>query len=225
MLADFGEVVCKSWKEPDNGIWEIPGRRRHYTFSKIMCWVALTKLLSLHDKAIIRIGSREELYRRTRDEIAHCIEARGFNRELNCYTSELDGNDTDAALLLMAFFGYRDARHPRMISTYEAIQKKLGQNGLLRRYQPGYDGLNGTEGAFGICSFLAVDHLAERGLIREAEGYFEHLCSFANELGLFGEEIAPASGDALGNFPQGFTHVGLIQAALSLDRSRRRAGR
>jgi GH15 family glucan-1,4-alpha-glucosidase len=225
MLAGFGDVICRTWHEPDNGIWEIPWPRRHYTFSKVMCWVALSKLLCLHDRGAIRIGSRVSLYQRVSADIAACIEERGFNHELNCYTSELDGHDMDAAMLLMVFFGYRDAGHPRMTSTYEAIQRRLGQNRLLRRYRPGYDEMKDIEGAFGICSFLAVDHLAKRGLIRQAEEYFEYLCSFANDVGLFGEETDPDSGALLGNFPQGFSHVGLIQAALALEKARGRCHR
>jgi GH15 family glucan-1,4-alpha-glucosidase len=222
MLASLGNVVCKRWQELDNGIWEISGQRRQYTFSKVMCWVALDKLLSLHDNGIIQIGSHESLFRQTRKEIADCIETQGFSRVLDSYTGELDGRDVDAALLLMVCFGYRDARHPRMVSTYNRIEKELGCDGLVYRYRRGYDGLKGREGAFGICSFFAVNHLAERGLIEEAERRFDRLCSFGNDLGLFAEEIEPCSGRALGNYPQAFTHVGLIYSALSIERARRR---
>lgn len=224
MLARFGDVVCKRWQEPDNGIWEIPGDRRQYTFSKVMCWVALDKLLSLHEAEKIDVGSRKDVFRRTRAEIAECIESRGFSSLLESYTAELGGREVDAALLLMEGFGYRDARHPRMISTFARVDKELGCKGLLYRYPPEADGLKGREAAFGICSFLAVSHLAERGLIDEAKRRFDHVCSFGNAVGLFSEEIDPSSGCALGNFPQAFTHVGLIYAALSIEKARRRAG-
>jgi GH15 family glucan-1,4-alpha-glucosidase len=220
MLTGYGKVVCELWREPDNCIWEIPGPRRQYTFSKVMCWAALDKLLWLCDKRIAHLGSDEMLFRRTRDDIAECIETRGFNSDLDSYTGELDGKDVDAALLLMPYFGYRDPTDHRMVSTFERIQAELGSNGLLYRYAPGYDRLPGNEGAFGICSFFAVSHLAMRGRIQEAQSKFEHLCSFGNDLDLFAEEIEPESGRALGNYPQAFTHAGLICSALSIQRAR-----
>jgi len=224
MLAGFGKVVCKQWRRADNGIWEIPGQRRQYTFSKVMCWVVLDKLLWLHEKGIVRLGSREGLFRQTREEIADCIETQGFNEDLDSYTGELDGRNVDAALLLMPFFGYRDYSHPRVVSTYNRIQTELGSDGLLYRYALGYDGLPGRQGAFGICSFFAVSHLARRGLVEQAQRSFDHLCSFGNDLGLFAEEIEPKSGNALGNYPQAFTHAGLIYSALSIQRARMGAG-
>ncbi|MGY3604165.1 MULTISPECIES: glycoside hydrolase family 15 protein [unclassified Bradyrhizobium] len=225
MLASLGQTVCKRWREPDNGIWEIPGRRRRYTFSKVMCWVALDKLLWLHEKGIVDVRSQEALFRQTRQDIAECIETEGFNSDFNSYTGELDGNDVDAALLLMPCFGYRSPCHPRMISTYQRIQKELGCDGLLYRYKPGYDGLQGREGAVGICSFFAISHLARRGLCQEAMRSFDHLCSFGNDLGLFAEEMEPRSRAALGSYPQAFSHVGLIHSALSIRQARREAAR
>jgi GH15 family glucan-1,4-alpha-glucosidase len=222
MLPGLGDMVCKTWREPDNGIWEIPDPRRHYTLSKATCWVALDRLLSLDRRGMISLGSRHERFRRERDEIGRCIEERGFNSALGSYTSELDGREVDASALLMACLGYREAAHPRMVSTYDNIQRELGRGGLLYRNKPGYDGLPGQEGAFGICGFWAVDHLAERGQVAEAERYFDHLMSYANDVGLFSEEIDPDSGAALGNFPQAFTHVGVIYAALSIEKARRK---
>ncbi|SFN75821.1 Glucoamylase (glucan-1,4-alpha-glucosidase), GH15 family [Bradyrhizobium sp. Ghvi] len=222
MLANFGDVVCKQWREPDNGIWEIPGARRSYTFSKVMCWVALDRLLSLHERGIIDLGARETPFRQTRADIADCIESDGFNADLGSYTAELSGHEMDAALLLLVRFGYKVASDPQMIATYHRIEQVLGCDGLLYRYLPGHDGLKGREGAFGIVSFFAVVHLAERDLVQEAIQRFDHLCAFANDVGLFGEEIEPQSGRALGNYPQAFTHVGLIHSALAIERARRR---
>lgn len=223
MLVGFGDVVSKRWREPDNGIWEIPGDRRPYTFSKVMCWVAMDRLLSLHERGTIDIGAREAPFRKVRAEIAECIESRGFNTDLDSYTAELDGSEVDAALLLMVHFGYKAASDRRMVATYNRIEQQLGcGDGLLFRYRPGYDGLKGREGAFGIVSFFAIVHLADRGLVHEAVQRFDHLCALGNDVGLFGEEIEPGSGHALGNFPQAFTHVGLIHAALGIARARRR---
>jgi GH15 family glucan-1,4-alpha-glucosidase len=121
---------------------------------------------------------------------------------------------------LLPSLRYIDAADPRMISTYERVRARLGRNGLLYRYEPGYDDLDSAEGAFGICGFWAVENLARRGNLREAERAFEHLLSFANDLGLFSEESDPQTGAALGNFPQAFTHVGLINAAVAIEKAR-----
>jgi GH15 family glucan-1,4-alpha-glucosidase len=224
MLVDFGEVVCKRWREPDNGIWEIPGDRRPYTFSKVMCWVALDRLLSLHEQGTIDIGASEAPFRQTRGDIAECIESRGFSADLDSYTAELDGKEVDAALLLLVHFGYKPASDRRMVATCNRVEQELGCDGLLYRYRPGHDGLKGREGAFGMVSFFAVVHLANRDLVQEAVQRFDHLSALGNDVGLFGEEIEPRSGRALGNYPQAFTHVGLIHAALAIERARRRAG-
>jgi GH15 family glucan-1,4-alpha-glucosidase len=126
-----------------------------------------------------------------------------------------DGDDVDASLLQLARYGYIDPRSPRMRGTIEAVRKRLGRNGLIYRYVD-HDGLPPGEGAFGICGFWAVDALARSGDIRTATETFERLMTYANDLGLYAEETAPATGAALGNFPQAFTHVGLICAALTL---------
>jgi GH15 family glucan-1,4-alpha-glucosidase len=138
---------------------------------------------------------------------------------LGSYTSVLDGDKVDASLLLMACIGYKDAGDPRMRATYDRIHQRLGRNGLLHRYER-FDGMDGVEGAFGICGFWAIDNLAKRGDLAAAERRFTHMLSFANDLGLYAEEIDIASGAALGNFPQAFTHVGLINAAVAIERAR-----
>jgi GH15 family glucan-1,4-alpha-glucosidase len=214
LLAGFGEIVCEHWREPDHGIWEIRGAKRQYTFSKVMCWSALDSLIKLREQDGIHIDA--DKYRRERDGIAQAIETRSFNEALGSYTSEFDGDSLDAALLLMGCLGYKDPRHPRMRATFEQIQKRLGCNGLFYRYEQGLDGLDSPEGAFGICSFWAVDNLAKRGDLTAATETFEHILSFANDVGLYAEEINISTGAALGNFPQAFTHIGLINAAVAL---------
>ena len=219
MLAGFGKVVCKKWRETDHGIWEMRDLPRQYTFSKLMCWLALDRLLKLDEKRVLSLGSLAERFRRERKAIAETIEQLGFNTDIASYASELNGAEVDASLLLMPCIGYKPADDPRIVSTYERIWQRLGRDGLLYRYERGYDGLASHEGAFGICSFWAVHHLACRGDISEAKRLFERILSFANDLGLFGEEIDPESGAALGNFPQAFTHIGLVNAALALERA------
>ena len=221
MLRGFGDVVCKIWREPDNGIWEIPDPRRQYTMSKVLCWVALDRLLALEKRGFIGLGPRRERFLREREAIGRSIEEHGFNSDIDSYTQELDGREVDASLLLMVCLAYKKAEAPRVGSTFRRIHEDLSRGGLLYRYRPGSDGMQGEEGAFGTCGFWAVDHLADRGQIDEAERYFDHLVSCANDVGLFAEEIEPETGAALGNFPQAFTHIGLIYAALSLQKARR----
>jgi GH15 family glucan-1,4-alpha-glucosidase len=217
LLIGFGNTVCKQWRDPDSGIWEIRGPKRHYTFSKVMCWTALESLLKLHDRGCLSVDAAT--LRRERDEIERVIETRGFNEGLGSYVSELGGDRVDASLLLMGCLGYKDPSNARMRGTYGRIQERLGRNGLLYRYEDGNDDLPSREGAFGICSFWAVDNLARRGDKVAAEQAFNHIISFSNDVGLFAEEIDPDTGDALGNFPQAFTHVGLVNGALALAAS------
>jgi len=217
LILGFGETVCRQWRDPDSGIWEVRGPERHYTFSKVMCWSALDSLLKLNDRGHVRLDL--EKVRRERDEIARTIESRGFNHRLGSYVSELDGDQLDASLLLMGCLGYKHPADVRMRGTFDRIQQRLGRNGLLYRYDPATDNISSPEGAFGICSFWAIDNLARRGDIHAAEQAFTHILSFSNDLGLFAEEIDPETGAALGNFPQAFTHVGLINGAMALAAS------
>jgi GH15 family glucan-1,4-alpha-glucosidase len=218
LLAGFADVVCGLWAEPDHGIWEMRGARRQFTFSKLMCWVAIDRLLAL-DRAE-KLGIDAPRLERTRASIAEAIESRGYNDAVGSYASELGGDRVDASLLLMPSLGYRDAGDPRHAATFARTEARLGQGGLFYRYEPDYDGERSPEGAFGICSFWAVENLARRGRVEQAEHYFARLLEAANDVGLYAEEIEPRTGAALGNFPQAFTHVGLINAALAIELAR-----
>jgi GH15 family glucan-1,4-alpha-glucosidase len=224
MLEGLGEVICESWEEPDNGIWEVRGGPRHFTFSKLMCWAALDRLIALHARGAVKLGSELERFKTVRAAIAAVIETRAFNQILDAYTAELDSDRVDASVLLMTSVGYKRADDPRVRSTFDLIFARLGSGGLLLRYEHDTDGLEGHEGAFGICSFWAIEQLAERGDLVRAEQQIDELLSFANDVGLFAEEIDMQSGEALGNFPQAFTHVGLINAALAIEKARSTAG-
>lgn len=218
LLAGFGRTVCEIWRNPDNGIWEMRDRKRHHSFSKLMCWVALDRLLALSgmQEMDIPAGRFEE----ERAAIAEAIDTRGFNENLSSYVGQFEGDRLDASLLLMPCLGYGDPADPRQRSTFERIDERLSVDGLMYRYEPASDGLSGPEGAFGICSFWAVENLARRGEVERAERRFEQILERANDLGLFAEEIDPETGAALGNFPQAFTHVGLINAALAIEREK-----
>lgn len=215
MLLGLGKTVCDRWREPDEGIWEVRSGRRHHTFSKAMCWVALDRLIRLHEKDQLKAPVSE--FSAQRDAIRQEIEEHGYNEQLASYVSEFDGDDVDASLLLLGLHGYADPGSERMMNTSAVIRERLSVDGLLYRYPPDSDGLPGREGAFGICSFWACQLRALQGETAEATAEFEHLLSFANDVGLFAEEIDPDTGAALGNFPQAFTHIGLINAALALD--------
>jgi GH15 family glucan-1,4-alpha-glucosidase len=216
MLCAFGEYVCRNWQQPDEGIWEPRSGRGNNTHSRVLCWTALDRLLELHAKGHIE-RAPVALFERDRAALRSDVEEHAWNPGLGSYASRLGGSELDAALLLIPWYGFQGAGSERMRATYRAIREQLGaRDGLLYRYRS--DDSPG-EGAFGICSFWGAEVLAlGAGSADEARGTFERLCGFANDVGLFGEEIDPDTGEALGNFPQAFTHVGLINAALSLDR-------
>ena len=221
MLIGFGDTVCRRWREPDDGIWEVRAARRQHTYSKAMCWVALDRLLRLHAAGLLHAPAAR--LARERDAIGEEIERHGFDPALQSYVSVLGGDTLDAALLQLGRYGYADPASPRMRGTLAAVHARLGRNGLLYRYRED-DGLAPGEGAFGICSFWAVTAQALGGDRRGAAEAFERLLGYANDVGLFAEEIDPATGAALGNFPQAFTHVGLIDAALTLAPGASRGG-
>ena len=219
LIRGFGLHVCRNWNEPDEGIWEPRSGRVHHTHSRLLCWTALDRLIELHSKGHLPDAPVEE-FRSNREAIRRDIEARAWNEALGSYVSVLDGDSLDASLLLIPWYGFEPASTPRMQRTARKIREALGtRDGLLYRY-PAAGG--STEGAFGIASFWGAECLAlGAGTLEEAEELFGSLLGRANDLGLYAEEIDPPSGEALGNYPQGFTHVGLINAALSIDRRRR----
>jgi GH15 family glucan-1,4-alpha-glucosidase len=214
MLCAFGRYVCRHWNEPDDGIWEPRGGAAHNTHSRVLCWAALDRLLQLHGRGHLR-GAPVAVLSATRDLIRRDVETFAWNPDRDSYVAHLGGDTLDAALLLLPWYGFEDAGSDRMRRTYARIRKELGTgDGLLYRYRTAD---SAGEGAFGICSFWGAEYLAlGGGTADEATALFERLCAYANDVGLFGEEIDPATGSVLGNFPQAFTHVGLINAALSL---------
>jgi GH15 family glucan-1,4-alpha-glucosidase len=222
MLKGLGRVIRAIWRDPDSGIWEVRGALRHYTYSKMMCWVGLDRLLTLDDLGVLKLGRERAETERVRQEIAAMIELEAYNERLGAYAGELGGEVLDASILTMASVGYRPANDPRVISTHARIREVLGQgsHGLIRRYDPIWDGLEGGEGAFGICSFWAVEQAAREGDPDAAERRLERLLTLANDVGLFAEEADGKTGEPLGNFPQAFTHVGFINAVLAISRAR-----
>jgi GH15 family glucan-1,4-alpha-glucosidase len=210
VLVGLGGEVLRTWHGTDHGIWEPRGAMVHHTHSRLLCWVAVDRLLDLHRRGIVR-RLDVAAYERAREEIRHDIESRAWNPKLESYTGTLDGDDLDASVLLLSFYGFEPASSPRMRATGDALRRALGTpRGLFRNRQQ-------AEGTFLICGFWEVEHVARGGGTRkEAERLFQHLLATANDVGLFAEEVDPESGELLGNFPQAFSHVGAINAALTL---------
>ncbi len=222
-LAGFGETVCRRWSEPDQGIWEERAEPRHHTFSKVMCWVALDRLVQLHDGGHVR--GPVERWRHERARIRAAVEEHGYDCALGSYVTAFGVPQVDASLLQLANFEYVRASDPRMRGTIRRVREELGSGHdhvLICRYRHIRDGFPPGQGAWGICSFWAVEALARAGELDTAEAEFERLLGYGNDLGLFAEQIDPATGAALGNFPQGFTHIGLINAAVTLRGARGR---
>jgi GH15 family glucan-1,4-alpha-glucosidase len=220
MLRQCAEYVCEHWQEPDNGMWEERDQRRHYTHSRLMCWVALDRILRMQARGQlhgISVGKCESERKRIREDIeTHC-----WNPELDAYTQACDSNVIDASALLLAYHGFEQASSQRMQKTRHRIRDRLvPRPGLVHRNEQSKDR---HEGAFAVCSFWEADFLALSGNLSEAAEIFETALGYANDVDLLAEEIDPQTGDALGNFPQAFTHLGLINAALSLRDSEKRA--
>ncbi|HVW55335.1 MAG TPA: glycoside hydrolase family 15 protein [Rhizobiaceae bacterium] len=220
----------KLWHQPDEGIWEVRGGPRHFTFSKMMSWVAFDRGINAAEKFGLE-GPVDE-WRRVRQEIHAEICEKGFDRKRNTFVQSYGDSNLDASLLLTAETGFLKTEDPRFRGTVEAIEKTLLQDGFVLRYQPktSEDGLSGGEGAFLACSFWLVNAYAALGRRDDAEELFDRLLDIRNDLGLLAEEYDPKERRQLGNFPQAFSHVGLVNAAHNLMRaeygpSEQRAGR
>lgn len=215
MLIGFGKYVCQNWRMPDTGIWEkLPFR--HYTHSMLMCWVALDRLLEMEKKGKISKIPRE-YFEENRHLIRIEIEERCWNSNIQSYVKSFEEYELDSILLTMTLYGFESPSSVKMQKTFQRVKERLTPiSGLVYRYEN--SSLEG-EGAFGLCSFLVAEFLAKGGgSLEESHQAFNHTLAYANDLGLFSEEIDPKTGDALGNFPQAFTHAGLINAALALKK-------
>jgi GH15 family glucan-1,4-alpha-glucosidase len=209
----------KGWKEPDEGIWEVRGPRRHFTHSKVMAWVAFDR--SIADVEKFGLKGPVERWREIREEIRAEVFEKGFNRELNAFVQFYGSSDPDASLLVLPSLGFIAADDPRMTGTIALIRSQLETDGLLRRYPaaPDVDGLPPGEGAFLLCTFWLADTLSLAGQHDEATEIFERLLTLRNDVGLLSEEYDPVAQRQLGNFPQAFSHVGLINTAQNLKRN------
>ncbi|GAA0949203.1 MULTISPECIES: glycoside hydrolase family 15 protein [Streptomyces violaceusniger group] len=213
-LMDFLE---SAWRDPDEGLWEVRGPRRHFVHSKVMAWVAADRAVRAME-ADPRLGGDTDRWRAMRDAVHREVCEKGYDPERSAFTQSYGSAELDAATLLIPRVGFLPATDPRVLGTIDAIRRELSEDGLIRRYTTdgGVDGLPGSEGAFLACSFWLADALQLAGRHKDAQALFERLLALRNDVGLLAEEYDPATGRQLGNFPQAFSHIGLVGTALTL---------
>jgi GH15 family glucan-1,4-alpha-glucosidase len=216
--SEVMDVLEGKWDQPDEGIWEIRGPRRHFTHSKMMAWVALDR--SIRDAEAYNLKAPLERWKGLRDKIHHEVCEKGFSEKLGAFVQYYGSNRLDASLLMMAEVGFLPPSDPRVRGTVEAIEKHLTRDGFVLRYSPDeeVDGLPGEEGAFLICTFWLADNLALLERQQDARQLFGRLLDLRNDVGLLAEEYDPHAKRFLGNFPQAFSHIGLINTARNLQR-------
>ncbi len=221
------EFLESNWARPDRGIWEVRGPERHFTHSKVMAWVAADRAVS----AVERLGADGPVdrWRALRDQIREEVLEKGYSAELGSFVQYYGSQDPDASLLLIPLVGFLPASDPRVQGTVRLVEKRLLREGFVMRYPPeaqgSVDGIYEPEGAFLACSFWLADNYALGGRTTEAKRLFERLAGLANDLGLLSEEYDPDRGRLVGNFPQAFSHVSLVNTAFNLASGRRRAPR
>jgi GH15 family glucan-1,4-alpha-glucosidase len=215
-LAATADLVCDLWRERDRGLWEVRSEPRHFIQSKMLCWVALDRACRLAEAGQVP-RDHAKRWREAAEAVREFVEERGFSPDKGSYVRCSERDELDAGLLLGALLGYTSGDHSRMTGTIDAIRRELGEGPFIRRYT-GKDGLRGKEGAFLCCSFWLVEALARAGRREEAAELMDSLLELANDVGLYSEEIDPLTGDFLGNFPQGLTHLALVSAAVAYAR-------
>jgi GH15 family glucan-1,4-alpha-glucosidase len=213
-LAEMADLVCRIWRDPDAGIWEVRSRPEHFTQSKMMCWVALDRARDLAQRGLIP-DRHVQRWLREGQAIKDFIETRCFSEEKRSYVRHAGSGELDASLLLGILTSYGDRGTDRWTGTIGAVRRELQHGPFVRRYA-GEDGLAGSEGAFLTCSFWLAEALARSGEVEEATALMDQLVALANDVGLYAEELDPATGAFLGNLPQGLSHLALISAALAV---------
>jgi GH15 family glucan-1,4-alpha-glucosidase len=221
-FSDIVNWVAENWDQPEEGIWETRGGRKDFTYGRLMCWVALDRGIRLAESH--GRPAPLERWRAARDAIYNQVMERGWSPERQAFVQHYGSNVLDSSLLRMSTVGFVAPTDPMWISTLEAMDQELVTDSLVYRYDPeaSPDGLRGSEGTFSLCTFAYVESLARAGQVDKARITFEKMLTYANHLGLYSEEIA-LTGEQIGNFPQAFTHLSLIDAAITLDRALDRA--
>ncbi len=222
-LVLVADTAARRWREKDQGIWEIRGPARDFLHSKVMCWVALDRAVSL--AGTLGAESKVAGWIQTRDEIHATVLREGWSDEAGAFTQYFGSRDLDASSLMMPIVGFLPAADPRMLATIDAIAERLThESGLVYRYDTrgGVDGLDSREGAFMLCTFWLAQALALADQPERARQVFESAIRYVNDLGLLAEEVDPGSGELLGNFPQAFSHIGLVNAAWAIAEAEQR---
>jgi GH15 family glucan-1,4-alpha-glucosidase len=219
-LVQLADTAVRRWQEKDQGIWEIRGEPRDFLYSKLMCWVALDRAVILADR--LNASFRIESWTQTREEIREAIVTKGWSDRAKAFTQSFGSDEQDASNLMVPLVGFLPADDPRVLATIDATENRLtDERGLVYRYRS-HDGLEGEEGTFLLCTFWLAQALALAGEPLRARAVFERAAAFVNDIGLLAEEVDPVSGELLGNFPQAFSHIGLVNAAWAISESERR---
>jgi GH15 family glucan-1,4-alpha-glucosidase len=221
-LAAVADAAAARWKEKDQGIWEMRGEPRQFLYSKLMCWVALDRAIKLADQ----IGARDRVshWIASRDEITKAILQQGWSVRKRAFAQSFGSDDLDASNLMIPIVGFLPPDDPRVLSTIDAIAEQLtDDHGLVYRYRA-HDGLDGEEGTFLLCTFWLAHAQALAGRVEQAKETFSRAVSFANDLGLLAEEVDPRTRELIGNFPQAFSHIGLVNAAWAINEAERGRG-
>jgi GH15 family glucan-1,4-alpha-glucosidase len=215
-VARLADHVAEIWRQPDSGIWEVRSEPVHFIQSKAMCWAALDRAAKLAERGVL--PERSARWRGEAERIRRFIDEHGWDERRRSFVRARELRELDASLLTLVLIGYDDPRGDRLLSTVEAVRRELAHGPLVDRYR-GVDGVPGDEGAFLTCSFWLADALARSDRVDEASELMDELLRLANDVGLYAEELEPASGDFLGNFPQALVHLALVNAALSIERA------
>jgi GH15 family glucan-1,4-alpha-glucosidase len=215
IIKSISSIVKKHWKEADKGIWELRTEERHFVFSKLLCWVAMDRAIKISE--ILGREKYLEEWRELRSEIYNDIYVNGWNEEVQAYTQSYGSKDLDASTLLMQQYGFLKATDPRFISTVEATERELCNDGLMYRYKNN-DDFGEPSSSFTICTFWLIDSLHKIGETDKARAYFDQLLSYSNHLGLFSEDIDFKTKRLLGNFPQAYSHLALIETAINFSK-------
>jgi GH15 family glucan-1,4-alpha-glucosidase len=218
VLRALVDQAAKRWQEPDNSIWEVRGGPQRFLYSRLMCWAALDRGVRLAEH--FKMAAPFDEWRATREDIRRAILTQGYNQEVGAFTQAFGSSALDASALYIPLTGFLPPTDPRVQSTMERIRQDLTRDGLVFRYRAD-DGLPGSESTFTLCSLWLVDNLALSGRLDEAQALFEKIAAYANDVGLLSEGIDAAAGQLTGNFPQGFTHMALIGAAVNLAKAAR----
>jgi len=224
-LCACADTAATEWTQKDQGIWEVRGEPQHFLYSKVMCWVALDRAIDLAE--LIGGGHRVAEWTAARDEIRAMVLRDGWSDAAGAFTQYVGSTALDASNLMLAIVGFLPADDPRMLATIDAIAAGLtDEHGLVYRYrtESGIDGLAGEEGTFLLCTFWLAQALALAGQVARARAVFERAIGYRNDVGLLAEEVDGETGELLGNFPQAFSHIGLVNAAWAIAEAERRTG-